>query len=45
VRGKCLRVGLASDAEAVWEVLMKWGVRTQWLDSQLACDGSQGGRV
>jgi hypothetical protein len=37
--GKSLRVGLASDAEAVWEVLMEWGVRTRWLDSQLACDG------
>jgi hypothetical protein len=34
-----LRVGLASDAEAVWEVLMEWGVRTRWLDSRLACDG------
>jgi hypothetical protein len=37
--GKSLRVGLASDAEAVWEVLMEWGVRTRWLDSRLACDG------
>jgi hypothetical protein len=44
-RGKSFRVGLASDAEAVWEVLMKWGVRTRWLYSQLACDASQGGRV
>jgi hypothetical protein len=34
-----LRVGLASDAEAVWEVLMEWGVRTRCLDSGLACDG------
>jgi hypothetical protein len=33
------RVGLASDAEAVWEVLMEWGVRTRWLDSRLTCDG------
>jgi hypothetical protein len=36
---------LASDAEAVWEVLMEWGVRTRWLDSGLACDGPQGHRV
>jgi hypothetical protein len=34
-----LRVGLASDAEVVWEVLMEWGVRTRWLDSRLACNG------
>jgi hypothetical protein len=27
-RGKSLRVGLASDAEDVWEVLMEWGGRT-----------------
>jgi hypothetical protein len=26
--GEILRVGLASDAEVVWEVLMEWGVRT-----------------
>jgi hypothetical protein len=38
-RGESLRVGLASDAEAVWEGLMEWGVRTRWLDSWLACDG------
>jgi hypothetical protein len=38
-------VGLASVAEAVWEVLMEWGVRTQWLDSRLACDGPRGHRV
>jgi hypothetical protein len=37
--GESLRVGLASDAEAVWEVLMEWGVRTRWLDSRLASDG------
>jgi hypothetical protein len=36
-----LRVGLASDAEAVWEVLMEWGVRTRWLNSRLVCDGPQ----
>jgi hypothetical protein len=39
VRGESLRVGLASNAEAVWEVLMEWGVRTRWLGSRLACDG------
>jgi hypothetical protein len=32
-------VVLASDAEAVWEVHMEWGVRTRWLNSRLACDG------
>jgi hypothetical protein len=37
--GMGLRMGLASDAEAVWEVLMEWGVRTRWLNSRLACDG------
>jgi hypothetical protein len=39
VCGKSLRVGLASNAEAIWQVLMEWGVRTRWLDSRLACDG------
>jgi hypothetical protein len=39
--GESLRVGLASDAEDVWEVLMEWGVRTRWLDSQLAYDGQR----
>jgi hypothetical protein len=29
----------AGIAEAVWEVLMEWGVSTRWLNSQLACDG------
>jgi hypothetical protein len=38
-------VGLASAAEAVWEVLMEWGVLTRWLDSQLACDGPRGRQV
>jgi hypothetical protein len=38
-------MGLASVAEAVWEVLVEWGVRTQWLDSWLACDGPRGRRV
>jgi hypothetical protein len=32
-------------AEAVWEVLMEWGVRRRWLDSRLACDGPRGRRV
>jgi hypothetical protein len=44
-RRESLRVGLASDVEVVWEVLMEWGVRTRWLDSRLACDGPWGGRV
>jgi hypothetical protein len=26
--GESLRMGLASDAEAVWEVPVEWGVRT-----------------
>ena len=42
---KILRVGLASDAEAVWEVLVEWGIRTRWLDSRLTCDGPRGRRV
>jgi hypothetical protein len=36
---------LASDAEAVWEVLVEWGVSTRWLNSRLACDGPRGRRV
>jgi hypothetical protein len=40
-----LRMDLASDVEAVWEVLMEWGVRTRWLDRWLACDGPPGRRV
>jgi hypothetical protein len=28
-----LRMGPASVAETVWEVLMEWGVRTRWLSS------------
>jgi hypothetical protein len=43
--GESLRVGLASNAEVVWEVLMEWGVRTRWLDSRLACDGPRRHRV
>jgi hypothetical protein len=38
-------MGLAGVAEAVWEVLMEWGVRTQWLDGRLACDGPRARRV
>jgi hypothetical protein len=38
-------MGLASVVEAVWEVLMKWEVRTRWLSSWLACDGPRGCRV
>jgi hypothetical protein len=37
-----LHVGPAGVAEAVWEVLMEWGVRTRWLNSRLACDGPRG---
>jgi hypothetical protein len=38
-------MGLASDAEAVWEVLMEWGVRTRWLNSRFSCDGSRRHRI
>jgi hypothetical protein len=38
-------MGLAGVAEAVWEVLMEWGVRTRWLDRRLACDGPRRHRV
>jgi hypothetical protein len=38
-------MGLASVAEAVWEVLVEWEVRTRWLRSRLACDGPRGRRV
>jgi hypothetical protein len=38
-------MGLASVAEAVWEVLMEWEVRTRWLSSWLASDGPRGRRV
>jgi hypothetical protein len=38
-------VGLAGVVEAVWEVLMEWGVRTRWLSSRLAYDGPRGCRV
>jgi hypothetical protein len=44
-RSESLRMGLASVAEVVWEVLMEWGVRTRLLDSRLACDGPRGRRV
>jgi hypothetical protein len=30
-------MGPASIAEAIWEVLMGWGVDTRWLSSRLAC--------
>jgi hypothetical protein len=38
-------MGPTSIAEAVWEVLMEWEVRTRWLHSRLACDGPRGRRV
>jgi hypothetical protein len=38
-------VGLAGVTEAVWEVLMEWGVRTRWLSSRLAYDGPWEHRV
>jgi hypothetical protein len=40
-----LRMGHASIAEAVWEVLMEWDVSTGWLSSRLACNGPWGRRV
>jgi hypothetical protein len=36
------RMGPASIAEAVWEVLVERGVCTRWLSSRLACDGLWG---
>jgi hypothetical protein len=44
-RSESLRMGPASIAEAVWEVLMEWEVLTRWLNSRLACDGPRGRRV
>jgi hypothetical protein len=44
-RSESFRVGLASVAEAVWEVLKEWEVRTRWLSSRIACDGPRGRRV
>jgi hypothetical protein len=38
-------MGLASVAEAVWEVLVEWEICTQWLSSRLACHGPRGRRV
>jgi hypothetical protein len=38
-------MGLAGVAEAIWEVLMEWEVRTRWLSSRLACDGPRGRRI
>jgi hypothetical protein len=35
-RSESLRVSPTDVAEAVWEVLMEWGVRTRWLSSWLA---------
>jgi hypothetical protein len=40
-----LRMGPASIAEAIWEVLMERDVSTRWLSSRLACDGPWGRRV
>jgi hypothetical protein len=40
-----LRMGLAGVAEAVWEVLVEWGIRTRWLGSWLTCDGPWRHRV
>jgi hypothetical protein len=37
-----LRMGPASIAEAVWEVLMEWDVSTRWPGSRLACDDPRG---
>jgi hypothetical protein len=39
------RVGPASIAETVWEVLVEWGIFTRWLGSRLACDDPGGRRV
>jgi hypothetical protein len=38
-------MGPASIAEAIWEVLVGWGVGTRWLSSRLACDDPWGRRV
>jgi hypothetical protein len=45
VRSESLRMGLASIADVVWEVLMQWEVRTRWLSRRLACDDPRGRRV
>jgi hypothetical protein len=42
VRSESLRMGLASVAQAIWEVLVEWGVRTRWLCSRLTCNGPRG---
>jgi hypothetical protein len=39
------RMGPASIAEAIWEVLVEWGVGTRWLSSRLACGDPWGRRV
>jgi hypothetical protein len=44
-RSESLRVGLSCIADALWEVLVEWGVHTRWFDSQLACDGPRRRRV
>jgi hypothetical protein len=38
-------MGPASIAEAKWEVLVEWGINTQWLSSRLACGDPWGRRV
>jgi hypothetical protein len=44
-RSESLRMGLASVADAIWEVIVEWRVRTRWLDSRLTCDGPRRRRV
>jgi hypothetical protein len=39
------RMDPASIAEAIWEVLVEWGVSTRWLSRRLACDDLWGRRV
>jgi hypothetical protein len=42
---KSFRVGPASVAETVWEVLVQWDSLTRWLMSRFACDDPGGRRV
>jgi hypothetical protein len=44
-RSESLCMGLASVVEAVWEVLVEWGIRARWLSSRLSYDGPRGRRV
>jgi hypothetical protein len=38
-------MGPTSIAEAIWEVLVEWGINTRWLSSRLTCSDPWGRRV